>query len=105
GICWKASVMSVRFLDERGRGGTADAIAAIEYAIHEGAKIVNCSFGTSSKSSALQSAVADATSSDKLAAFSNYGSKSVDVAAPGDHILSTVRGGGYGYKSGTSMAA
>jgi len=60
GICWKASVMSVRFLDERGRGGTADAIAAIEYAIHEGAKIVNCSFGTSSRSSALQSAVADA---------------------------------------------
>src|SRR4051812_28686066 len=60
GICWKASVMSVKFLDARGRGGTADAVEAIEDAVHEGAKIVNCSFGSSSKSSALQSAVDEA---------------------------------------------
>ena len=144
GICWKASVMSVKFLDSRGRGGTSDAVEAIEYAVHEGAKIINCSFGTSSKSSALQGAVqfakdkgallvvaagndgenleqhpaypasftdgniltvAASTRTDTLASFSNYGSKSVDVAAPGDKILSTLRGGGYGDKSGTSMAA
>lgn len=36
--------------------------------------------------------------------FSNYGS-SVKIAAPGEDILSTVPGGGYEYKSGTSMAA
>ncbi|WP_432547231.1 S8 family serine peptidase [Kineococcus sp. SYSU DK004] len=37
--------------------------------------------------------------------FSNYGDGVVDVAAPGRAILSTVLGGGYGTKSGTSMAS
>jgi thermitase len=144
GICWKASVMSVKFLDSRGRGGTSDAVEAIDYALHEDAKIINCSFGTSSKSSALQDAVehakahgallvvaagndgediekhpaypasftegniltvAASTPADTLADFSNFGAKSVDVAAPGDDILSTLMGGKYGVKSGTSMAA
>lgn len=36
---------------------------------------------------------------------SNYGAKSVDLAAPGSYILSTVSGGRYSYMSGTSMAA
>ena len=37
--------------------------------------------------------------------FSNYGLGVIDVAAPGSRILSTVLGGGYGLKSGTSMAS
>lgn len=36
---------------------------------------------------------------------SNYGVKSVDLAAPGNYILSTVPGNNYTYMSGTSMAA
>lgn len=40
----------------------------------------------------------------RLADFSNSGSW-VDVAAPGDHITSTVPGGQYGTWSGTSMAS
>jgi subtilisin family serine protease len=39
-----------------------------------------------------------------LASFSNYGRNSVHLGAPGVNVLSTVRGG-YGYGSGTSMAA
>jgi len=38
-----------------------------------------------------------------LSSFSNYGVVSVDIAAPGSDIYSTVPGG-YDYKSGTSMA-
>ncbi len=49
--------------------------------------------------------VAATDSSDSLAAYSNYGLGTVDVAAPGSAILSTLPGGRYGYKSGTSMAA
>lgn len=41
---------------------------------------------------------------DQLAKFSNYGSKSVAVAAPGVDILSTWLGNEYEEKSGTSMA-
>ena len=42
---------------------------------------------------------------DQLRATSNYGVNSVYVFAPGGSILSTVPGGGYALKSGTSMAA
>ena len=37
--------------------------------------------------------------------FSNYGLGTIDIAAPGRRILSTVLHGGYGLKSGTSMAS
>jgi subtilisin family serine protease len=40
----------------------------------------------------------------ELASFSNYGVKSVHLAAPGVNILSTVLGTGYETMSGTSMA-
>jgi hypothetical protein len=45
------------------------------------------------------------TNTDARAWFSNYGARSVDLAAPGDNILSTWPGGGYQLSSGTSMAA
>lgn len=48
--------------------------------------------------------VAATDSEDQLASFSNYGIQSVDLAAPGVKILSTIPGG-VGVKSGTSMAA
>ena len=50
-------------------------------------------------------AVAASTADDTLASFSNFGSEDVDVAAPGDSILSTYLGGGYKTLSGTSMAS
>ena len=37
-------------------------------------------------------------------ASSNYGEKSVDIAAPGNDIISTLPGGQYGYMTGTSQA-
>lgn len=49
--------------------------------------------------------VAATTRSDNLAYFSNYGRTTVDVSAPGDHILSTYLNHGYAFASGTSMAA
>ena len=48
--------------------------------------------------------VAATDEADGLASFSNYGAKSVDLAAPGNNIYSTVPGGGFGTASGTSMA-
>ncbi len=50
-------------------------------------------------------AVAASDHNDNMAYFSNYGPTTVDLAAPGVNILSTVPGNGYdGSFSGTSMA-
>jgi len=45
------------------------------------------------------------TSYGQFAYWSNYGTKNVDVAAPGASIYSTLRGNGYAWLSGTSMAS
>ena len=50
-------------------------------------------------------AVASSDTGGGLSWYSNYGARSVDVAAPGDSILSTLPGGRYGWMDGTSMAA
>ncbi|MDD4365449.1 MAG: S8 family serine peptidase [Synergistales bacterium] len=49
--------------------------------------------------------VAAVESSGALASFSNYGGRSVEIAAPGRAILTTAREGGYTTKSGTSFSA
>jgi subtilisin family serine protease len=43
--------------------------------------------------------------SNGLVSFSNYGATTVDLAAPGSAVLSTIPWNNYGYLSGTSMAA
>jgi subtilisin family serine protease len=48
--------------------------------------------------------VAALTSTGALASFSNFGATKVDLAAPGEGIVSTVPDG-YGSRNGTSMAA
>ncbi len=48
--------------------------------------------------------VAATNDDDLLASFSDWGLINVDLAAPGENILSTSKGGGYGVGSGTSYA-
>ncbi len=147
GVNWRTRVMPVKFLGPAG-GSTSNAIKAINYAVAEGAKISNNSWGGGGFSQALLDTIktADASghlfvaaagnggtdrvgddndvtahypsnynspniisvaatnSQDSLAAFSNYGATSVDVAAPGVGILSTVPNSAYSSYNGTSMA-
>jgi subtilisin family serine protease len=48
--------------------------------------------------------VAASDSNNNLGVFSDYGANSVNLAAPGVSIYSTLPGGKYGFLSGTSMA-
>ena len=57
GTCWSTKLLAVKFMNSKGKGSTSDAISGIDYAVKQGFKIINCSFGSSSKSSALHDAV------------------------------------------------
>lgn len=57
GVCWSSKLLAVKFMNSKGKGSTSDAIAGIDYAVKQGFKIINCSFGSSSKSSSLHDAV------------------------------------------------
>jgi subtilisin family serine protease len=45
GVCWQASIMSVRVLNEMGFGTTADIVSGIEFASDNGANVINMSLG------------------------------------------------------------
>jgi subtilisin family serine protease len=138
GVCWEASLMAVKAFDHEGNGTVADAIAAIHYAVANGARIINASWGLGEKSRALEEAaqfaadsgvlivaaagngrtdapaypasfesvlsVAASDNRDQRAGFSNHG-PTVDIAAPGVDIYSTLPENRYGPASGTSMAS
>lgn len=62
--------------------------------------------GTTATNFITVGASSTGTGNDKVASFSNYGKKGVDLFAPGVQIYSTVPGGNkYGSASGTSMAS
>ena len=127
GICWQAEIMAVRVLDAGARGTTADITEGVEYAVNNGAKVINMSLVGVADDPALKDALASARdqgiivvaaagnsgadndasplypcsfSHDNiicvaaldqdyaLASFSNYGSTSVDIGAPGVNVLS-----------------
>ncbi len=45
GMAPKCKIMALRFITEKGQGTTEDAIAAIDYAVENGAHIINASWG------------------------------------------------------------
>ncbi len=84
---------------------------AIEYAMQKGITVVasagndGVNIGTDCPAHIAGCiTVASVNQSLNRSSFSNYGS-TVDIAAPGENIYSSVLNGSYGYKDGTSMAA
>jgi subtilisin family serine protease len=152
GVMMSVRLMPVKVLNAQGTGYYGDIEDGIDYAVTNGAKVINASLGGSEFSQSLYDvisaantkgvllvaaagndganndllptypasfnlpniiAVAATDQNDRMAAFSNFGPISIDVAAPGVYILSTVptwwsNYEGYGlldFKGGTSMAA
>lgn len=144
GVSQRVTLIPVQVLGANGSGTVADVIAGYQYAVRNGAKVINASLGSSSPSTAERDMIAasstttfvvaagndskDASSQypcnyplanvicvgasdqdDGLATFSNYGSTSVDLAAPGRSTLSAYPAAvfpnsDHAYLSGTSMA-
>ncbi|MCX6753022.1 MAG: S8 family serine peptidase [Candidatus Nomurabacteria bacterium] len=138
GIAPHSKIMALKFALT-----VSSEVKAIDFAIQNGAKVINASFGGAGFSQAEYDAISrfqtaggifvaaagnDGTSNDtthfypsdydlsniisvaatdqndNLTSFSNFGATSVDVAAPGENILSTITQNNYDYLSGTSMA-
>jgi subtilisin family serine protease len=57
GVMWIAKIMPLRFLDAAGFGDTANAISAIDYAVANGASVLNNSWGGGGFSQALKDAI------------------------------------------------
>jgi subtilisin family serine protease len=129
GVMWSAKIMPVRFLGVSGTGDVAKGAEAIVYAVDNGARIINASWGGYDYSTTMYNAinyarqknvlvaaaagnetnnndidafypasynlsniisVAASDRNDNLAYFSNYGTTTVDLAAPGVTIYSSV---------------
>lgn len=57
GVTWQAQIMPLRVLNEKGEGKTNDVIRAIDYAINNGADIINLSFTSLNYNADLQAAI------------------------------------------------
>jgi len=94
-------------LSYEGAVGSASVLAAAQYLRSKGGVLIVAAGNTGAvdrtASTDLMLVVSATDESDQLASFSTYGDF-VSLAAPGNNILSTLRGGNYVYWWGTSFA-
>ena len=77
GIDWGATLMPVKTLNSVGEGTTSDLATGIDWAVSNGAKVINISAGTYTDSQAVKSAVGNAWNNNRIivAASGNDGSR------------------------------
>jgi subtilisin family serine protease len=60
GVAWKVQIMALKFMDDTGFGSHSDAVQCIDYARTHGAHVINASWGGTSSSLSLRSAISRA---------------------------------------------
>jgi serine protease len=76
GINWRAQIVALKFLDSSGSGSISAAVSALNYAVANGIRVTNNSWGGGGYSSALNSAITAAQNAGDIfvAAAGNNGS-------------------------------
>lgn len=60
GVCWEAELMSVRVLGADGIGATSDIVEGVDYAVNNGADLINMSLGQNEFDQALKDSLDNA---------------------------------------------
>lgn len=95
GMNWQVKIMPVKFIGSNGSGYTSDAVRAINYAVANGAKVINCSWGGGSYSASLRSAIQAAANAGVLvvvAAGNSATNLDVNTYYPVGYALSNMIG-------------
>jgi len=93
GVNWSARIMPLKFMDSTGAGSSADAIAAIDYAVANGARVINASWGGGRFSSAMFDAISAANAAGVMfiAAAGNESNNNDNAPSyPADYNLPNV---------------
>lgn len=86
GVAWKVQIMACKFINPQGDGAISDAIACIDYARRQGAKIINTSWGAPSfNSQALREAIERARSAG-IIVVAAAGNSAKDNEVPADAV-------------------
>lgn len=93
GVCWEAKIMALKFMSANGGGSSTHAIAALNYATANGAKITNNSWGGGGYSIALYNAIQNAQNSNALfvaAAGNDANNNDIDPFYPASYTLGNI---------------
>ncbi|MFB5650808.1 S8 family serine peptidase [Leptospira wolffii] len=83
GLCWTAKIMAVRVLDANGSGTTANIVKGVNFALRNGAKVINMSLGGSTFDTTFSNAiVSGGTTYDALFVVA-AGNDGVDIKTSG----------------------
>ena len=90
GVCWEVQLMSLKVFDKNGSGRISTALMGIDYAIQQGAHVMNASWGTPDRSLALQEIIQEATDAGMIfvAAAGNAGNDAFNYPAAFDGVIS-----------------
>lgn len=87
---WQADIMAIRFMDAFDSGTVSDAIKAIDYAVDNGATIINCSWGSGGFSNSLYHAIEAVDALFVCAAGNNGTDNDKDGFYPASYALDNV---------------
>ena len=90
GINWNATIMPIRWLDSNGMGFVSDEIAAIGWASMHGAKIMSCSYGSSSPSKSEEEMIAKTNALFFVAAGNSKADIDINPEYPAAYNLSNL---------------